>query len=127
MANKVTEPEELLLPGSTDDDFDGPFLEAVPAPRVFESPDMDPGHRMWNPRKYFAAQPKVTIVIERNDSDILADPHNKNETKIPVSINGYTLNIVKGKPVRVPRDFALHIIDIKAGFAYDSIPDAEEG
>jgi hypothetical protein len=123
----VQEPEGFdSLAGVTDDNFDGPFFVEQPQPRVFESPDMDPGSKYWNPRKYFAAQPKVTVVVDRTDSDILSDPRNENKVTVPVSINGYTLNIIKGKPVNVPLDFALHIVDIGAGHRYGDIEDAVE-
>lgn len=99
------------------------FFPALTERAPIEDPTMDPGSPRWQPRKYFAAQPKITIVMPRDASDLLGDPSRKIPVKVPVSINGFKLMIQKDKPTAVPRDFALHIVDIKAGYMYGDVED----
>lgn len=88
-------------------------------------PEMDPGDRRWNPKKYFGAQPKEIVVVKRTNSDVLTDPTDEHPIDIPVSINGYQIIIRKGVPTRVPRDFATHLVDIGAAYRYSSLPEVE--
>lgn len=123
----VAAPEGVnTLAGSTDEDFENGFGDAEEEAQERElarraelfgkDPTMDPGSPRWNPKKYFARQEKVVITIIKNESDILADPSGQRPVMVPVSINGYRLDIQKGVPTRVPKDFADHLIDIGAAY-----------
>lgn len=102
--NNVAEPEGTnSFAGPDDEQFFGEVRERAP----ITDPTMDPNHKDWNPKKYFDAQPKLLIVIPRDASDSLTDPSGTNEILVPLGINGYTINVKKGVPTRVPRDFAL--------------------
>lgn len=119
----LAEPEGVdTLAGPEELFFSEPVVEK-PKP---VDPQMDPGSRSWNPRKYFGAQPKVVVMIPKSDSDMLSNPNSNAPIVVPVSINGYRLDITKGVATRVPRDFALHIVDIGAGVIYSEIAEARE-
>lgn len=108
-------------------DFAGTEIEdPTPVVKAPVAPDMDPADPRWNPKKYFGAQPKEIIIIRKTESDILSDRGGNLRIEIPVSINGYTLKVVKGVPTRVPRDFAAHLVDIGAAYRYGDIPEAVE-
>lgn len=116
---KVAEPEVASFAGTEDaEEF---FTEPLPRPKPSD-PTMDPGDPRWNPQKYFAAQPQEIVVVSRDQSDVLGDPTGSKVIKQPVSINGYLLNITKGVPTRVPRDFAEQIVRLKIGYRIDDIP-----
>lgn len=104
-----------------DDEFG--FLQPVER-KPIEDPTMDPGKPQWNPKKYFDAQPKYIVVIRRNESDILGDPSGKKPIFCDVGINGYFIKVQKDVPTRVPRDFALQILDAGAGTIVSEIPEA---
>lgn len=120
----LAEPEAFVFTGPQDDEpsADYGFNEPPPERVKPTDPTMDPGDNRWNPKKYFDAQPKEIIQIVRTESDILHDPSGKIPQFVPVSINGYVLNIQKGVPTRVPRDFALLLIDSGAAMNYAEIP-----
>jgi hypothetical protein len=87
---------------------------------------MDPSNPKWNPKRYFSRQPKVTITIARTESDVLSDPRHERKITVPVSINGYRLDIEKGVPTRVPEDFARHLVDIGAAYRQADAVEAKE-
>ena len=118
----IQEPEGTYAP-QTDEAF--PFDGPVERKKITD-PTLDPGSDRWMPKKYFGLQPKVVVVLQRNSSDVLGDPENRKNEKVPVSINGYTLLLPKGVPTRVPRDFASHLVSIGAAYVYESIGDAPE-
>lgn len=120
----VADPEDETFAGT---EIDDPFFDdPIPVVKAPVAPDMNPAHIKWNPKKYFAAQPKDIIVVKRNESDVLSDPTGHLIMEIPVSINGYTIKVKKGVPTRVPRDFALMLVDIGAAYRYADIPEAVE-
>ncbi len=126
MANAaiVADPEAVL--GLAGTDIEDPIFfddEPVPVPvRVVPTdPEMDVGSPRWSPKKYFGAQEKEVIVVKRTESDILGDPSGARRITIKPSINGYAIEIVKGVPTRVPRDFALHLVEIGAAYRYADI------
>jgi hypothetical protein len=117
--NNVADPQEVDFVAGTD----ATETEVRVKPT---DPTMDPESPRWEPRKFFAAQEKEIIVVMRTASDQLDDPTNVKVLKLPVSINGYQLNVIKGRPTRVPKDFATHLIDIGAAYAYSSAIEAIE-
>ena len=122
--NQVAEPE------GTFDAFAGtpdlPDFEPEQVREKISDPRMDPGHAKWMPKEYFARQPKVTITIMRTESDILSDPRGERVITVPVSINGYRLDIKKGVATRVPKDFADHLVDIGAAVRQSDIEEPTE-
>lgn len=102
---------------------DGNFFDLPEAiAKQIEDPTMDPASDRWNPRKYFGAQPKVVVTILKDESDMLSDPNGKKRVVVPYSINGYVIEVVKGAPTRVPRDFAKLIIEQGHGYANEDMP-----
>lgn len=103
----VADPEADSFAGpDTEDPFD--FVETpveVRAETPYD-PTMDPGNQRWDPKRYFGAQPKVTVIVPRSQSDILSDPQGDREITMPLSINGYRIEVPKGRAIRLPRDFA---------------------
>lgn len=126
MANKqLAEPEGTDAFAGTEDIEE--FFPQVPqAQEKPADPTLDPSSPKWNPKRYFAAQPKLIVTVHKNESDFLSDPSGQKPAIQPFSINGYRLDIVKGVPTRVPRDFALLIQDIGAGYIHHDIADALE-
>lgn len=116
----IAEPEELEFAGTYVDEPE-PVIDDTPY-----DPTMDPSNPAWEPKKYFAAQPKEIVILNYNDSDLLGDPTRKKKIEQVVSINGYTLKLIKGRPTKVPRDFALLLLDIGAASLFTSALDAEE-
>jgi hypothetical protein len=123
MPNRINVAE----PEGNYDAFAGPDVDEPQVREKITDPTLDPGDPRWNPKKYFDLQPKVVITVLRNQSDILSDPRNERDIILPVSINGYRLDIVKGQPTRVPRDFADHLVDIGAAYRDVQARDAREG
>ncbi len=101
-----------------------PFFAPEPEPQTYE-PTMDPGSPLWNPQKYFGAQEKITIILNKTRSDMLSDASGKKRIVMKVSINGYEIPIAKGIPTRVPKDFALHLVDIGAASFFSDYEDAQ--
>lgn len=119
----LAEPEGVdTFSGTEDEDF-------IPTPIVRQpiaDPQMDPAHISWNPKKYFGAQDKEIILIQRDTSDMLGDPTGTKTITVPVSINGYRLTIQKGIPTRVPKDFADMLVARKMAIRYDNVALASE-
>ena len=125
MAIKVAEPEGIdTFAGTPAVEDTDPFFAPEPEPRVYD-PTLDPGSPLWQPKKYFDLQPKVTIVMNRSRSDILSDSSGQKRIVVKVGINGYQIPITKGVPTRVPRDFALHLVDIGAATFFSEYEDAK--
>lgn len=102
-----------VLSGPEEDFFTPPVVEVKPV-----DPEMESGNPRWNPRKYFGAQKQVLVLIQKDTSDLFSDPSGKNPVIVPVSINGFRINVQKGVPTRVPEDFARHLVDIGAAIQY---------
>ena len=126
MATKqVDAPEGIdTFAGTPDNDDIEAFFAPEPTPRVYD-PTMDPGSPQWNPKKYFDLQPKVIIVMQKTRSDILSDSSGTRKIVRNISINGYKISITKGVPTRVPRDFALHLVDIGAATYFSDYAEAQ--
>lgn len=120
--NDLAEPEESYFAGTQADSPDGDFGFLEPVERKpITDPTMDPGDPRWLPKKYFDAQEKIIIVLNKNESDILSDPKGTRKIVQPVSINGYTLRIQKGVPTKVPRDFAAYLVEIGAASHFGEV------
>ncbi len=121
----VADPEGFdSLAGTQDGDFFDLPQEVV---KQIKDPEMDPGNPRWNPRKYFAAQPKVVVTVKKTATDLLNDPKGNKRFFQTCSINGYRLDIEKGVPTRVPRDFALLLAEGDIAYIEGNIADAIEG
>lgn len=122
--NTIAEPVEQEYIPMTDDE-----VAVVEDWRVkaYDPKDetMNPGSPKWNPREYFARQPKDIIVINRTQSDMFDDPTGNRTITIPVSINTYILNVPKGRPVKVPRDFATALVRIGAAYSQGTVEQIE--
>lgn len=124
-ANKLAEPEGFDSLAGTQDISDD-FLSTPEEKPAVKDPSMDPGSPLWNPRKYFNAQPKVVVTVKKTALDLLNDPKGDKRFFQSCSINGYRLEIEKGVPTRVPRDFALMLADHDVAHVEGSIADARE-
>lgn len=108
MPNKILDaPEGIDFAGTEE-----VLFEAEPARPA--TPEMDPASPKWNPKKYFELQEKVAVIVRKTAADLLADPTQSTKQMIRVSINGYGFDVEKGKMIWLPRDFADHLVDIKA-------------
>jgi hypothetical protein len=95
-------PEDLDLPEE---------IEAAPK-RVFDDPTLDPSNPRWLPKKYFQREKQVLVFVKRDQSDVLKDPDHQVEVTIPVSINGFKLDVPMGRAVSIPESYAHFLIDI---------------
>lgn len=118
----LSEPEGIDTLAGPEEDF---FPEIVERP-VQTDPELIPGTPQWKPKRFFGLQQKFIVLIPKNDSDMLSDPSGRAVIKVPVSIQGYRLDITKGVPTKVPQDFAEHIVRIGAGIMYSTVTEAQE-
>jgi len=124
-AKQLAEPEGFDSLAGTQDISDD-FLAIPEAKPVEKDPTMDPASPQWNPRKYFGAQPKMVVTVKKTAQDLLNDPKGEERFFQSCSINGYRLEIEKGVPTRVPRDFALMLAEYDVAHVEGNIVEARE-
>lgn len=122
MATQKLADPDVNVAGTQDEDFFAiPAVEKAPY-----NPEMDPGAQAWNPRKYFAAQPKVIVTIHRNEQDMFNDPKGEKKVFQTLTINGYKQVVEKGVATRLPKDFAA-LVTPSMGHTESQIAEAREG
>lgn len=82
--------------------------------------DMIVNGPLWNPEKYFSAEPQVKIVIMRDESDMLSDPTNKKILYYDTGMNGYSWHLRKNIPIDVPISLALMLEEMGRAYRVSS-------
>lgn len=92
--------------------------DSMPAktdPEIVPDPEITPGeeNRLFNPKKYYALQPQITVIMKRDESDVIKDPDNSVLVIHEEGINGYKIPLRMGYANTVPLDFATQLISRK--------------
>lgn len=73
-------------------------------------PELEKDGPRFNPKKFFATQPQISIFVKRDESDVIKDPDNSELVVHVERINGHPWSMKMGYLNTVPLDFATQMI-----------------